>query len=125
MSSPPPSGTQGFDMTRRAAILSASLTLQHVPDMVRYGSKPSREQARLPELLAALRSYEDAVAYAPHQVFVGNMSTDELLALERPWWGTGNATNPVGPFGEIMNQAAFYELMAELDQFDLIKLKQD
>ena len=59
-------------------------------------------------------------------VFVGNLSTDALRELPRPWWGNQTAVaDPVGPFGEIMSQAAFYELMAELDQFDLIKLKED
>jgi betaine reductase len=112
-------------MTRRAAIQAASLTLQHVPDLVRYGSKPFREQARLPEITKALRSYEEAVGYAPNQVFVGNLSTDTLRDLERPWWATPGAADPVGRFGEIMSQGAFYELMAELDQFDLVKLKTD
>ena len=35
----------GTGMTGRdVAIVGASLTLQHVPDLVRYGSKPRREQ---------------------------------------------------------------------------------
>jgi hypothetical protein len=110
-------------VTRRAAILGASLTLQHVPDLVRYGSKPAREHARIPEILGALRSYEDAITYAPNQVFIGNLSTDALRDLERPWWRAHTAVAPAGPFGEILSQAAFYELMAEVDQFDLMKLK--
>jgi glycine/sarcosine/betaine reductase complex component C subunit beta len=109
-------------VTRRAAILGASLTLQHVPELVRYGSKPRREQARLPEILNALRSYDDAVAYAPNQVFIGNLSTDALSELPRPWWKETTGGQAVGPFGEIASQAAFYELMAEVDQFDLVKL---
>ena len=109
-------------MTRRAAILNASLTLQHVPDLVRYGSKPSREQARIPDVLKALRSYDDAVGYAPNQVFIGNLPVEELNTLERPWWGRHTEGKPVGPTGEILEQSAFYRLMAELDQFDLVKL---
>ena len=42
----------------RAGVLGAALVLQHVPDLVRYGSKPLREETRLPELLGALRTYE-------------------------------------------------------------------
>ena len=60
--------------------------LQHVPDLVRYGSKPMREQERLPELLGALRTYEQALAYPPHQVFIGNPRPEELWELPRPWW---------------------------------------
>jgi glycine/sarcosine/betaine reductase complex component C subunit beta len=112
-------------LTRRAAILAASLTLQHVPDVVRYGSKPSREQGRIPELSRALRTYEDVVSYAPNQVFVGNLSTDALRELPRPWWAKQAGGHPVGPFGEILPQQAFYELMAEVDTFGLVKLKED
>ena len=61
---------RGTRMTRRAGIHGATLVLQHVPDLVRYGSKPRREQERLAELLSALRTYEQAIGYPPHQVFI-------------------------------------------------------
>ncbi len=109
-------------MSRRASILGASLTLQHVPELVRYGSKPSREPERLPEILSSLRSYEDAVAYAPNQVFIGNLPTEALAGRPRPWWNETTGGEAVGPFGEILSQSAFYELMADVDQFDLVKL---
>jgi betaine reductase len=112
-------------VTRRAAVLGASLTLQHVPDLVRYGSKPSRESTRLDEMLTALRSYDEAMSYAPNQVFIGNLSAAELLERKRPWWADHTGGEATGPLGEMMPQAAFYELMAEVDQFDLIKLKED
>ncbi len=67
-----------------AGVLGAAFTLQHVPDLVRYGSKPRREQARLPELLGALRTYEQALAYPPHQVFIGSLRPEELWDLPRP-----------------------------------------
>ena len=73
-------------MNGRPGILGAALVLEHVPGLVRYGSKPMREQGRLPELLGALRTYEQAVAYPPHQVFLGNVRPEELWALPRPWW---------------------------------------
>lgn len=68
-------------MTRRAAVLGASLVLEHVPDLVRYGSKPTREPGRLADIRGALRSYEDALAYPPHQVFVGARRPEELYGL--------------------------------------------
>jgi hypothetical protein len=110
---------------RRAAILGASLTLQHVPDLVRYGSKPSREQPRIPQILGALRSFDDAVAYPPNQVFIGNLEPGLLRELPRPWWGERPTADAHGPSGEIIDQAAFYEMMAELDQFELVRLKED
>jgi len=73
-------------VTRPAGILAAALVLEHVPDLVRYGSKPSRERDRLPELLGALRAYEEAVTYPPHQVFIGNLRPEDLWDVPRPWW---------------------------------------
>ena len=72
---------------------------------------------------AALRTYEQAVAYAPNQVFIGNARPEELWdASARPGGRTrSRAPRPSGRFGDVMSQAAFYELLAELDQFDLVK----
>jgi betaine reductase len=107
----------------RAGILGASLVLQHVPDLVRYGSKPTRETGRLPELLQALRSYEQALAYPPHQVFIGNLRPELLWGLPRPWWSpNGGGGTRGGPFGEVMPQSEYYALLAELDQFQLLRL---
>ena len=141
-------------MTRRAGIHAASLVLQHVPDLVRYGSKPARESTRLPELQAELRSYDEALTYPPHQVFLGARRPEELWELPRPWWAnrdetptplhgtpreaaagakpgarhraesvTATAAAPVraGRFGALMPQGEYYELLAALDQFDLVK----
>ena len=110
---------------RDVAIVGASLTLQHVPDLVRYGSKPRREQERLPQIQSALRSFSDAVDYPPNQVFIGNAEPDILSDLPRPWWRDAPSGDPRGAFGDIMDQAAFYELLAELDQFELVRLKEE
>ena len=59
-------------MSRRPAITHAALTLQHAPDLVRHGSKPTREPDLLPRLLASLRSFDQASVYPPHQVVIGN-----------------------------------------------------
>ena len=110
---------------RDVSIVGASLTLQHVPDLVRYGSKPRREQERLPQIQAALRSFSDAVDYAPNQVFIGNAAPGILRDLARPWWGSSPPGDPRGAFGDILDQATFYELLAELDQFELVRLKEE
>lgn len=110
---------------RDVAIAGASLTLQHVPDLVRYGSKPRREQARLPQIRAALRSFSEAVDYPPSQVFIGNAEPGILRELPRPWWRDAPPGDPRGAFGNIIDQAAFYELLAELDQFELVRLKEE
>ncbi len=52
----------------------ASYVVVHVPDFVQYGSKPIRDIEDNPavknELDRHLRSYEDMINYAPHQVFI-------------------------------------------------------
>lgn len=110
-------------MTRRAAVTASSFVLEHVPDLVRYGSKPSREPQQLEALAGALRSYDEAVAYPPNQVFIGNLSPSTLWDAPRDWWRhqVEDAT-PAGPSGDVMGQRSFYELLAELDRFDLVRL---
>lgn len=108
---------------RHAAVVAASLVLEHVPDLVRYGSKPSREEARMEDLTAALRTFEDAVAYPPNQVFIGNLPPEDLWERPRTWW-----QHPViepratGVTGEVMPQRDFYRLLDEVDQFGLVHM---
>jgi glycine/sarcosine/betaine reductase complex component C subunit beta len=106
---------------RRAAVTHASLVLEHVPDLVRYGSKPSREPAKLDALLGSLRTFDDAVAYPPNQVFIGNLPPEDLWERPREWWRHPvDGAKPEGVTGDVMPQAVFYELLAEVDRFDLV-----
>lgn len=108
-------------------VKAASLSLFHTPDLVRYGSKPRREIVKDPGLLGRinghLRSYDDAVAYAPNQVFVGAMEPDRLWGHPEPW-----VDNPVegasawGRDGRIVPQDETYLLLKASDDFQLIKL---
>ena len=108
---------------RRTAVRAASIVLEHVPDLVRYGSKPRREAERLPEIAAALRTFDEAVAYPPTQVVIGNLAPEALWDVPRPRWSSPVAdASPVGPFGDVMAQRAFYELLAEVDRFGLVRL---
>ena len=113
-------------MSRRTAVVAASFVLEHVPDLVRYGSKPHRESHRLPDISRALRSFDDAVAYPPNQVFIGNADPRDLWNVERPWWkhamSDGSAS---GATGEVMREAAFYDLLCDVDQFDLVRPGQE
>ena len=104
--------------------------MAHVPDLVRLGSKPSRDIPIEPNVLDMihrhLRDFDDAVAYPPHQVFIGNMRPDDLKDVPKPWFDNlaGDAKR-TGPFGEVMPQAEFYGLMKMCDQFDLMLLEED
>lgn len=97
-------------------IRNTSFNLVHVPDLVRYGSKPGREIARNPglesQLTGALRPFSDAVRYPPNQTFIGNLSPDALGALPRPWFVEPPCAHAAaGPFGEIVSQEHFYALL--------------
>lgn len=112
----------------RAAVTGASLTLQHVPDLVRYGSKPVRERDAFRAPGVRLRTFDQAVSYPPNQVFVGNLPPERLWDLPRPWWGEGpQAPSPAasGPSGEVLGQAAFYDTLRSVDQFDLVRMGSD
>lgn len=108
--------------------------LVHLPDFVRHGSKPSREIKKHPDLegkiKSRLRTFEEAVRYAPNQVFIGNMEPDTLRSQEKPWFrhlvNSDGAFGRTGPFGEIMPQEEFYALLkAATDEssYDLVWLE--
>src|SRR5918995_4981249 len=110
-----------------AAIHGCSLVLAHAPDLVRHGSKPTRELAAdrnglLEWLAGALRSYDDALGYPPHQVFLGNLRPDALWETQRPWWRHPADPKREGPFGVFVDEADLYRRMAESDQFQLFRL---
>jgi betaine reductase len=108
-------------------IQGTALCLAHLPDLVRHGSKPVREIAQDPDLLDRLeahrRSFADAVAYPPNQVFIGNLAPEDLWETPEPWHGSPVAdASRRGPDGEVMPQEEFFCLMAAVDDFDLFLL---
>ena len=114
-------------MTGRAAIHSCSLVLAHAPDLVRHGSKPARELAvdtdgLLASLTRSLRSYDDALTYAPHQALIGNLRPEQLWEVPRPWWSNPVEGRPEGPFGVVVDQSELYRRMEAADSFGLFKL---
>jgi hypothetical protein len=101
--------------------------LAHAPDLVRHGSKPAREldaarDGLLEQITASLRTYEEALAYPPHQVFLGNLPPDALWELERPWWRRPVEAKAEGPFGLFVDQHELYRRVVEADQFQLFRL---
>jgi glycine/sarcosine/betaine reductase complex component C subunit beta len=109
-------------VTRRAAVTASSFVLEHVPDLVRYGSKPRREPQQLEAIAASLRTYDSAVAYAPNQVFIGALEPEDLWERPRDWWRHPvEGAKPDGSHGDVMPQHAFYALLAEVDRFDLVR----
>ncbi len=109
------------------AILATRYVLAHAPDFVRYGSKPTREveadPALLDQLAASLRPWDEVVSYPPNQVFIGNLTPDDLAATERPWYEHRvTDASADGQFGRIVTQAALYGLMKLSDDFDMLTI---
>ena len=104
-----------------AAVHSCSLVLAHAPDLVRHGSKPTREDAA-EQIAPRLRTFEEALGYPPHQVFLGNLPPEALWEIERPWWGHPGDAKREGPFGVFVDEEELYRRMQAADQFQLLKL---
>jgi hypothetical protein len=103
--------------------------LAHAPGLVRHGSKPSREIVKEPGLWQTirgrLRSYPQAVAYAPHQVLLGNLTPHALAGLAAPWYEHPLPdAAPAGPHGNLVSEEAFYGLLKAADAFDLVQLEE-
>jgi glycine/sarcosine/betaine reductase complex component C subunit beta len=104
-----------------AAVQACSLVLAHAPDLVRHGSKPTREDAA-DQIAANLRTFEEALGYPPHQVFLGNLRPEDLWEIERPWWSQPSEAKREGPFGVFIDEEELYDRMGAADQFQLFKL---
>ena len=111
----------------KVAVKGASYVLVHAPDLLFHnGSTQTGTRLANPddEYLKAipshLRSFEDAVNYPPNQVYIGNLSPEELEKLPEPWFKDAKKAERTGAFGEIMRQTEFYILMKHADVFELV-----
>ena len=112
-------------MSTEAVITASTQVLAHVPGLAEHGSKPRRELPRSAEVAAdfaaALRSYDDAVGYGPHQAYVNAVHPRALPP--RPWVGIAlPGASRFAPAGEIMPEDEFLGLMAILDDFGLLAI---
>lgn len=115
-----------------AVLKGVSYTLAVTPDMVLHnGTTQMTERQVNPEseylnkVPLHLRSYEDAVAYLPNQVYIGNSTPEDLEENEFPWYDKKCIGGRKGKFGEIMPQDEFIGLMQICDTFDLVKLEKN
>lgn len=113
-------------------IKGAAYDLIHCPSLlIDYGTTQSVEREKNPEseflrkLPEHLRSFDQVVAYAPNQTFIGNLDPAELAGLARPWHEHPVAgAERFGRYGEIMPEAEFYCLLKVVDAFDLVFLEE-
>ena len=113
-----------------SVIRGAGYILAHVPDMIlSCGTTQTTERKINPEsdylraVGAALRKYDDVVAYAPNQVYIGAAEPEVLREMEIPWYDKPYAgAGRFGKFGEIMPQDELLLLMRTCDTFELVLL---
>ncbi len=107
-------------------VRGAQFVLAHVPDLVCSGSKPRRELERQgpglrQKIRENVRSFAAALAYAPHQVMIGNLAPESLWERPRPWHATAVAgASPEGPGGCLIDQPAFWTWLARADAARLL-----
>jgi hypothetical protein len=111
-------------------IKGASFVITHTPSLVRYGSKPQREIEKdgstLDSILNNLRSFDEAVAYPPNQVFIGNKPPEDLKEYERPWTNSWvSDAQRFSPWGEILPEEEFYGWLKIADHFHLVSLEEN
>jgi hypothetical protein len=109
------------------AITAVANVLAHAPGLVRYGSKPLRDVAHVPATLEAitarLRSYDDAVAYAPNQAFIGNLEPEMLGSVPRPWFhALDGSASSAGAFGDLIAEPELLGLLKLCDRARLVHL---
>lgn len=112
-------------------VKGASYILVNTPDMVvNNGTTQTLERETNPnseylgKVRGHLRPFDDVVTYPVNQVYIGNMTPDELSELARPWYTRKNDNaSRWGRFGEIMPQDEFYGLIKICDSFDLVLLE--
>ena len=113
-----------LNQTSQAVLRSARFSLAHTPGLVEHGSKPSRELDKDPSLLPSirtrLRSFEEAAAYPPHRVLLGDLYPDQLWDIDRPWYQSTGETYKHGPHGRLMSEEEFYALLKDCDSFNLV-----
>ena len=90
----------------RVGIEGVSYSLTHVPDLVRFGSKPLRELRAQPALSADLAK--------------------RLRDLPQPWYEKLiEGATAQGRFGDLVDQNKFYALLAGADQFNLVSFEEE
>ncbi|HCL50373.1 MAG TPA: glycine reductase, partial [Clostridiaceae bacterium] len=91
-------------------IKGASYILVNTPDMVIHnGTTQTLERETHPDseylkkVPQHLRKFEDVVAYAPNQTYIGNLDPEELRKIEMPWYKKNlDKASRWGRYGEIM-----------------------
>lgn len=110
-------------------IKAASYILIHANNiMLEHGTTLTMEKKKNPDsdylkaIHGHLRTFDEAVCYAPNQVYIGNIDPPDLDQIPRPWYDHPLENKPDGSYGEILDEFEFYGLLKTVDSFDLVEL---
>ena len=117
----------------KAVIKGAGYALIHANDMIlTHGTTLTAERATNPdsdllkEVMNHVQSFEETVAYAPNQCYIGSVTPDELKEMPTPWYENGmEDASRFGKFGEIMPLNEFIGAMRLSDSFNLVMIEKD
>jgi hypothetical protein len=108
------------------ALIQASNMLLHQGTTQTSERRKNPTSEHLEKLSQHLRSFQEAVSYPPNQVYIGNMTPDDLKDIPRPWYQAPvSGASRVGKHGEIMPEDEFLGLMKIVDAFDLVVLEEE
>jgi betaine reductase len=113
-------------------IKGAAYSLFHTPNILMdHGTTQTLERAKNPDseylkkLPKHLRSFEECVAYAPNQAYIGAMLPKALEGLAKPWYQNGIAgAERFSKYGQIMPEDEFFGVMKLVDSFSLVLLEE-
>lgn len=113
-----------------AVLKNVGYALIHTPEMVLHnGTTQTTEMQVNPNsdyiknIRASYRSFKDVVNYAPNQVYIGNMTPEELRELGDSWVDVKIEGKRDGKYGEILPEKEFLLMMKICDKFDLVMLE--
>jgi len=107
------------------ALIQANDILNYQGSTQANERKLNPQSEYLSQLPTHFRTYEEAVAYPPNQVFIGNLVPKALDSIPRPWYQNPvNKATRQGKHGEIMPQDEFIGLIKAVDAFDLVLLEE-
>lgn len=113
-------------------IKAAGYIMVHAPNiMMEHGTTITMEQIKNPDssylgiIDQFIRSFDQAVKYPPNQVYIGNLTPDELRELPRPWYENLSDGGREGKYGEIYPEEEFYGALKIADSFQLVELEEE
>lgn len=113
-------------------IKASGFILVHAPNiMMEHGTTITMEKKINPDsdylqkTAKSIRSFEEAVNYAPNQVFIGNLTPEELQEIPRPWYQNLLTKGPQGKYGDIIPENEFYAVIKIADSFQLVELEEE